>query len=75
LPVLKSEAGIAGRGKAEKRVGPVPDSKNFLSIERTHVCCFSDWLAAEQKGSLASRGAKTPAKIEEFLLHLPQNRG
>src|SRR5689334_18741792 len=75
LPVLKSEARIAGRGKAEKRIGPVPDSKNFLSIERTHVCCFSDWLATEQKGSWPRGRQKTPARIEEFALHVPQYRG
>jgi hypothetical protein len=36
LPVEEAEAGIAGSGEAEKRVGPVPDGKNFLSIKRAH---------------------------------------
>ena len=36
LAVLESEAGIAGGPEAEKRIGPVLDGKNFLSIERTH---------------------------------------
>jgi hypothetical protein len=40
LPVLKAKAGIAGGPKAEQRVGPVLDRKNFLSIERTHAFCF-----------------------------------
>ena len=40
LPVQESKAGIAGGGEAEKRVGPVPDRKNFLSIERAHVFWF-----------------------------------
>ena len=40
LAVLESEAGIAGGSEAEKRVGPVPDSKNFLSIERAHGILF-----------------------------------
>ena len=42
LPVLESEAGIAGGPEAEKRIGPVLDRKNFLSIERAHVFCFSE---------------------------------
>jgi hypothetical protein len=36
LPVLESKAGIAGGGEAEKRIGPVPDGKNFLSVEGAH---------------------------------------
>ena len=40
LPVLEAEAGIAGGGEAEKRIGPMPDRKNFLSIERAHVFSF-----------------------------------
>src|SRR4029079_16874514 len=43
LPVLEPEAGIARRAEAEQRVGPVPLSKNFLSIERAHDVFFSDW--------------------------------
>ncbi len=39
-PFWKSEAGIAGGGEAEKRIGPVPDGKNFLSMERAHVFSF-----------------------------------
>src|SRR5665213_2422424 len=40
LPVKESKAGIAGGGEAEKRVGPVPDRKNFLSMECAHVFWF-----------------------------------
>ena len=37
LAVLEAEAGIAGGGEAEKRIGPVPDGKNFLS-DRMRSC-------------------------------------
>jgi hypothetical protein len=40
LPVEETKAGIAGGGEAEKRIGPVPDGKNFLSMECTHVVSF-----------------------------------
>ena len=40
LSVLEPEAGIAGGGEAEKRIGPVPDRKNFLSVECAHVFWF-----------------------------------
>jgi hypothetical protein len=40
LSVLKPKAGIAGGGEAEKRIGPVPDRKNFLSMECAHVFWF-----------------------------------
>ncbi len=40
LAVLESKAGIAGGGEAEKRLGPVPDRKNFLSMECAHVISF-----------------------------------
>jgi hypothetical protein len=41
LPVLKTKAGIAGGSKTEKRIGPMPDGKNFLSMECAHRFRFS----------------------------------
>jgi hypothetical protein len=41
LPVLKTKAGIAGGPEAEKRIGPMPDRKNFLSMECAHGVSFS----------------------------------
>jgi hypothetical protein len=40
LAVLEAKAGIAGGGEAEKRIGPVPDGKNFLSMECAHRVSF-----------------------------------
>ena len=40
LAVLKAETGIAGGFEAEKRIGPVANRKNFLSIERAHEFWF-----------------------------------
>jgi hypothetical protein len=42
LAVLEAEAGIAGGGEAERRVGPVLDGKNFLSMERACSWCYGD---------------------------------
>jgi hypothetical protein len=52
LSVEKAKAGTAGRGEAEKRIGPVPDSKNLLSMERAHVFGFS--VLAECRTILSS---------------------
>ncbi|MGY4316594.1 hypothetical protein ACVWW1_005921 [Bradyrhizobium sp. JR3.5] len=41
LAILEAETGIAGGSEAEKRVGPVLNRKNFLSIERAHGFSFS----------------------------------
>jgi hypothetical protein len=41
LAILEPEAGIAGGGEAEKRIGPMADGKDFLSIERAHEFYFS----------------------------------
>jgi hypothetical protein len=41
LPVLETKAGIAGGPKTEKRIGPMPDGKNFLSMECAHGVRFS----------------------------------
>jgi hypothetical protein len=41
LTVLKTKAGIAGGSKTEKRIGPMPDGKNFLSVECAHRISFS----------------------------------
>src|SRR5262245_46923347 len=40
LPILETETGIAGGSEAEKRIGPVANGKNLLSIERAHVFSF-----------------------------------
>src|SRR3954447_12970220 len=40
LAVKETKAGITGGGEAEKRIGPMTDRKNFLSIERAHVFSF-----------------------------------
>jgi hypothetical protein len=37
LTIEEAKAGIAGRGEAEKRIGPMMDRQNLLSIERAHV--------------------------------------
>ena len=64
LPVLESEAGIAGGGEAEKRIGPVPDRKNFLSIECAHV--FSFFLTSCCRTISVVRASKC-AKIPEII--------
>jgi hypothetical protein len=48
LSILKPEAGIAGGGEAEKRIGPVADRKNFLSMECAHVFGSSGVALLEQ---------------------------
>jgi hypothetical protein len=53
LAIEESKAGIAGGGEAEKRVGPVTDGKNFLSMECTHVFNFSGWLGRSTNELLA----------------------
>ena len=40
LTVLEAETGIAGGPEAEKRIGPVPNRKNLLSIECAHGFSF-----------------------------------
>jgi hypothetical protein len=40
LAVLEAETGIAGGFETEKRIGPVTNRKNFLSIERAHEFWF-----------------------------------
>ena len=40
LAVLETETGIAGGSEAEKRIRPVADRKDFLSIKRAHVISF-----------------------------------
>ena len=64
LPVLESEAGIARGGETEKRIGPVANGKDFLSIERTHWFCFSKWCWVGTNRLLPRKEAKTPATIE-----------
>ena len=72
LPVLETEAGIAGGGEAEKRIGPMPDRKNFLSIERAHV--FSFFLTSRCRTIRFSglEVAKTPEIIGDLTCHLRQ---
>ena len=61
LAVLEAEAGIAGGGEAEKRIGPMLDRKNFLSIERAHV--FSFFLTSRCRTFRSSgRKCQKPAK-------------
>ena len=64
LAVLETKAGIAGGGEAEKRIGPVPDRKNFLSMECAHV--FSFFLIALTKNNpvaAASKWQKPPRSL------------
>src|SRR6202000_2039544 len=50
LSIEEAEAGIAGGGEAEQRVGPVPDGKNFLSVKRAHGFWFSLISGLERSG-------------------------
>jgi hypothetical protein len=61
---LEAETGIAGRGEAEKRIGPMPDRKNFLSIECAHGFCFFRCRQMEKDRVVpAPEEAKNPANI------------
>jgi hypothetical protein len=60
LPVEESKAGIAGGGEAEKRVGPVPDSKNFLSMECAHVFWFFQRLLCRTIDLSGPQAARNP---------------
>src|SRR5258708_18868210 len=60
LSILEAETGIAGRGEAEKRIGPMPDSKNFLSIERAHGFWFPGCSAVERLYRRACGSGKGP---------------
>ena len=70
LAVLEAETGIAGGGEAEKRIGPVPDRKNFLSIECAHV--FSFFLTSRCRTFRFSgrEVPKTREIIGDLTLHL-----
>src|SRR5262249_12109112 len=60
LAVLEAEPGIARGAKAEQRVGPVPDGKDFFSVERAHVSIFRIRRSFEQKGGLAPQERRSP---------------
>src|SRR5450631_529194 len=62
LPVLESKAGIAGGGEAEKRIGPVPDRKNFLSMECAHVFWFFQLPRCRTIESSGPRSRGNPSK-------------
>ena len=70
LTVLEAETGIAGGPEAEKRIGPVADRKNLLSIECSHG--FSFFLTSRCR-TFRFSGLEVP-KISGFLgdlaLHL-----
>src|SRR5258708_36725871 len=71
LSILEAETGIAGRGEAEKRIGPMPDSKNFLSIECAHGFWFSRFRQMEKDRVVsAPEEAKTPAISDDLTSHL-----
>jgi hypothetical protein len=71
LAILEPEAGIAGGGEAEKRIGPMADGKDFLSIERAHEFYFSGLVLRQNESAVASKKVKTPAMIEEFRFTYP----
>jgi hypothetical protein len=70
LTVLEAETGIAGGPEAEKRIGPVADRKNLLSIECGHG--FSFFLTSRCR-TFRFSGLEVP-KISgfpgDFALHL-----
>src|SRR6202040_2241960 len=70
LAVLESKAGIAGGGEAEKRVGPVPDRKNFLSMECAHVFWFFRLPCCRTIELLGSEIVKTHAKPDVFTCEI-----
>jgi hypothetical protein len=68
LAVLKTKAGIAGGSEAEKRIGPVPDGKNFLSMECAHRVRFSVRRFCETNRLFDVEAAKTLGNIEDLCL-------
>jgi hypothetical protein len=76
LPILETEAGIAGGGEAEKRIGPMTDRKNFLSIERAHVFSFflTSWCRTNQflAGFSGFKELKTREIIGDLTCQLRQ---
>ena len=63
LAVLESEAGIAGGGEAEKRIGPVPDRKNSLSIECAHGFWFFRYVRCRMIEQFAWRGCEKALQL------------
>jgi hypothetical protein len=66
LPILKTKAGIAGGSKTEKRIGPMSDGKNFLSMECAHGIRFSVRRLCETNHSFDVRVPKTIGAIEDL---------
>ena len=60
LPVQESKAGISGGGEAEKRIGPVPDGKNFLSMEGAHVFWFFQMPGCRTIASCGLQSSENP---------------
>src|SRR6516164_131815 len=70
LTVLESKTVVAGRAEAEQSVGPVPDRKNFLSIERAHMLYFSDCVDVERINLFPTKKTKTTQIPHDFAILL-----
>jgi hypothetical protein len=66
LSVLKPEAGVAGGSKAEKRIGPVADRKNLLSMKRAHGPGFPITFWHKAARTHPFQCTEAPVAIEEL---------